>query len=393
MTSARLPTLRLLLSRVHLQLIIFAVVLATASLMLSGAMVIHNYMATNLRLAADTVAYSAEPAMVFQDNQAMTDAIGAVAGYPSVDRVELRDNAGRSLASWTRAHGDARGWLVRKLNAVVWPRPTAAVVSHSGEKIGDVLVYGNSGGILRFIAAGLVIALACIGLSVVGTRILARHLQQGVIGPLEQVARVAHEVREQRAFEKRVPASGIAEIDRLGQDFNALLAELQAWQAGMLSENAELKRRARHDELTGLGNRALFEKTVQTAIESGLSLALIHVDIDGFKAFNAVHGIESGDAALIAVAQRLRSVLRGDDAAFRIGGDEFAVLLLPAPEGAGVDAAVDWIRVAMDDAVRLPDGTQARIELAIGQARHPQDGATIGELLSKADSGMHPRNA
>ncbi|WP_309623958.1 diguanylate cyclase domain-containing protein [Novosphingobium sp.] len=393
MTPARLPTLRLLLSRVHLQLIIFAVVLATASLMLSGAMVIHNYMATNLRLAADTVAYSAEPAMVFQDNQAMTDAIGAVAGYPSVDRVELRDNAGRSLASWTRAHGDARGWLVRKLNAVVWPRPTAAVVSHSGEKIGAVLVYGNSGGILRFIAAGLVIALACIGLSVVGTRILARHLQQGVIGPLEQVARVAHEVREQRAFEKRVPASGIAEIDRLGQDFNALLAELQAWQAGMLSENAELKRRARHDELTGLGNRALFEKTVQTAIESGLSLALIHVDIDGFKAFNAVHGIESGDAALIAVAQRLRSVLRGDDAAFRIGGDEFAVLLLPAPEGAGVDAAVDWIRVAMDDAVRLPDGTQARIELAIGQARHPQDGATIGELLSKADSGMHPRNA
>ena len=393
MTPARLPTLRLLLSRVHLQLIIFAVVLATASLMLSGAMVIHNYMATNLRLAADTVAYSAEPAMVFQDNQAMTDAIGAVAGYPSVDRVELRDNAGRSLASWTRAHGDARGWLVRKLNAVVWPRPTAAVVSHSGEKIGAVLVYGNSGGILRFIAAGLVIALACIGLSVVGTRILARHLQQGVIGPLEQVARVAHEVREQRAFEKRVPASGIAEIDRLGQDFNALLAELQAWQAGMLSENAELKRRARHDELTGLGNRALFEKTVQTAIESGLSLALIHVDIDGFKAFNAVHGIESGDAALIAVAQRLRSVLRGDDAAFRIGGDEFAVLLLPAPEGAGVDAAVDWIRVAMDDAVRLPDGTQARIELAIGQARHPQDGATIGELLSKADSGMHPGNA
>ena len=392
MAASRLPTLRLLLSRVHLRLIIFAVVLATVSLMLSGAMVIHNYMATNLRLAADTVAYSAEPAMVFQDNQAMADAIGAVAGYPSVDRVELRDNAG-NLASWTRAHGEARGWLVRNLNAVVWPGPTTAEVRHSGEKIGEVRVYGNSGGILRFIAAGLVIALACIGLSVVGTRILARHLQQGVIGPLEQVARVAHEVREQRAFEKRVPASGIAEIDRLGQDFNALLAELQAWQAGMLSENAELKRRAQHDELTGLGNRALFEKAVLGAIESGLSLALIHVDIDGFKAFNAAHGTESGDAALIAVAQRLRSVLRGNDAAFRIGADEFAVLLLPAPDGAGVDTAVDWIRVAMDDAVRLPDGIEARIDLVIGHARHPQDGATIGELLSKADSGMHPGNA
>lgn len=388
MPQAHLPTLRMLLSRVHLQLIVFAVVLATASLMLSGAMVIRNYMGTNLRLAADTVAYSAEPAMVFQDRQAMDEAIAAIAGYPSVDRVELRDAAGHVLSVWNRPHSDARGWLVSHLNQLVWPRPTRAVVKHSDAPIGEVLVYGNSGGILRFIVAALLIAASCIGLSILGTRILARHLQQGVIGPLEQVARIAHEVRQQRAFEKRVPAAGIAEIDRFGQDFNALLAELQAWHTGMMSENAELKARARHDELTGLGNRSLFESTAQQAIAQGQTLALILIDIAGFKALNAGHGIESGDAALIAVAQRLHTVLRGDDAAFRIGGDEFAVLLVPAPEGSGVEAAIDWIRVAMDDAVRLPDGAEVRVALGIGQASYPQDGATIGELLTRADSAM-----
>ena len=51
-------------------------------------------------------------------------------------------------------------------------------------------------------------------------------------------------MRRDRAFEKRVPSSGIAEIDRFGQDFNALLAELQGWHAGLTSENAELARRA-----------------------------------------------------------------------------------------------------------------------------------------------------
>lgn len=380
----------MLLSRVHLQLIVFAVVLATASLMLSGAMVIRNYMGTNLRLAADTVAYSAEPAMVFQDQQAMDEAIAAIAGYPSVDRVELRDAAGHVLSVWNRPHSDARGWLVSHLNQLVWPQPTRAVVKHSEAPIGEVLVYGNSGGILRFIVAALLIAASCIGLSILGTRILARHLQQGVIGPLEQVARIAHEVRQQRAFEKRVPAAGIAEIDRFGQDFNALLAELQAWHTGMMSENAELKARARHDELTGLGNRSLFESTAQQAIASGQTLALILIDVAGFKALNASHGFESGDAALIAVAQRLNTVLRGDDAAFRIGGDEFAVLLVPAPESSGVEAAIDWIRVAMDDAVRLPDGAEVRIELGIGQASCPQDGTTIGELLTKADPAMLP---
>lgn len=390
MPASRLPTLRLLLSRVHLRLILFAVVLATASLMLSGAMVIRNYMATNLRLAADTVAYSAEPAMVFEDRQAMADAIGAIAGYPAVDRVEIYNKAGHKLAGWTRSHGDARGWAVRQLNAWVWPKPVLATVQHSGEAIGQVRVYGNSGGILRFMVAGILIALVCVGLSVLGTRILARHLQQGVVGPLEQVAMVAHQVRAERAFEKRVPAAGIAEIDRFGQDFNALLAELQAWQAGLLSETQEWKRRAEHDELTGLGNRALFERACAAAIANGRAFALIHADIDGFKQFNAEHAIESGDAALIAVAARLRSVLRGEDAGFRIGGDEFALVLMPPPAGDAMEAVFDWLRVAMDDPIRLPDGQQARIGLTLGQAHFPSDGNSIGDLLSKADSAMSP---
>lgn len=388
MPDAPLPTLRLLLSRVHLQLIVFAVVLATASLMLSGVMVIRNYVAANLRLAADTVAYSAEPAVVFQDRQAMGEALAAIGSYSSVDRVELRDPAGLLLSRWERPHGAARGWLVNRLNQMVWPQPTRAVIRHANVPIGAVLVYGNSGGILRFIAAAVLIAAACIGLSVLGTRILARHLQQGVIGPLERVARVAHDVRRQRAFNKRVPAAGIAEIDRFGQDFNALLAELQDWHDGMISENAELKARARHDQLTGLGNRALFEQEAEQAIATGRPLALILIDIAGFKALNADHGIASGDAVLIAVAKRLRMLLRGNDAAFRIGGDEFAVLLLPVPERFGIDAVIDWIRAAISDAVRLPDGTDVRVTLAIGQARYPDEGSTIGELLATAESAM-----
>lgn len=391
MPYRRLPTLRLLLSRVHLQLIVFAVVLATVSLMLSGAMVIHNYMATNLRLAADTVAYSAEPAMVFDDSQAMADSIAAIAGYPSVDKVELRDRRGVRVAGWTRSHDDARGWLITRLNSLIWARPTTADVRHTGEKIGTVLVYGNSGGILRFLVGALVIALACIGLSVLGTRILARHLQQGVIGPLEQVAQVAHAVREQRAFDKRVPSAGIAEIDRLGQDFNALLAELQTWHAGVLHENAELERQARHDQLTGLGNRASFERALQHSLCAAVPFSLIQIDIDGFKGFNADHGLESGDAALIAVAERLRTVLRDGDSAYRIGGDEFALLLPSVAARDRTEAVCDWIRVAMDDPMQLPNGEQVRLALGIGYASFPDDGTTIGGLLTKSDSAMVPR--
>lgn len=386
--QTRLPTLRRLLAKLHLRLILFAVLLATSSLMLSGALVIRSFMQNNLSLAAETVAYSAEPAVVFEDRQAMDEAIATVTRYSSVDRVELRDAKGHVLANWSRQHDNTRAWLVEPANRIIWGQPARAIISHSGGPIGEVLVYGNSGGILRFLIAALIIALSCVGLSIIGTRILARHLQQGVIGPLEQVARVAHEVRERRAFEKRVPAAGFAEIDRFGQDFNALLAELQAWQAGMQAENAALKHRVQHDELTGLGNRALLERTAGAAIAAELPFVLVHLDVVHFRQFNAAHGIECGDTALITVAERLRTILRGDDQAFRLGGDEFALLLVPPPDVGGIEAALDWIAVAMDDAFRLPDGQMVRVALSTGFARFPEDAGSIGELLRKADSAM-----
>ena len=388
-----LPTLRLLLARVHLRLILFAVVLATACMMLSGSLVIRTYVKSNLVLAADIVSYSVEPAVVFEDRQAIAEAIGAVAGYPSLDKVEVRDPAGNLLAEWSRPHGALRGWLVDSANSLIWPTPVRAPIAHSGERIGEVLVYGNSGGILRFLLVALVISLSCIALTVIATRILARHLQQGVVGPLEQVARIARDVREQRAFEKRVPAAGIAEIDRFGQDFNALLAELQGWHDGLTSENAELMRRATHDELTGLGNRAAFDRrlgdAVARATAHGEPFALIYLDVDRFKQVNDEYGHISGDVALIAVGERLRAAVRVSDAAFRLGGDEFAVLLDPVEELSHVDAVVERIRSTVSSPFRMPSGAMASSSVSIGVALFPRDGQSAEELLGHADSAMY----
>jgi diguanylate cyclase (GGDEF)-like protein len=239
------------------------------------------------------------------------------------------------------------------------------------------------------------IALSCIVLAVFATRILARRLQRDLIDPLDHVAEGAHAVRRDRAFEKRVPSSGIAEIDRFGQDFNALLAELQGWHAGLTSENAELARRATHDGLTGLGNRALFEKSLGEAIGAGVSgsdrIGVLYLDIDDFKTINDRHGHASGDAALIAVAERLRGSIRPVDRAFRLGGDEFAVLLAPSGDSAHVDGVQARIRLAMEQPFRLPSGLFATSTLSIGVAVYPDDGVSTQDLLRRADAEMYKR--
>ena len=389
----QLPSLRQLLARVHLRLILFAVTLVAASLMVSGVLVIRNYAQQNLRLLARTVAYTVEPAVVFEDRQAINEGMVSVAAIGTVNAVEVRDPAGHLLASWHNQHSAMRGLLVDTANRLIWSDPALAQVKRGDQVLAEVRVYGSSGGMLRYLAAALLIALACIGLTVFAARILARRLQRDVIDPLDHVAEVAHAVRRDRAFEKRVPASGIAEIDHFGQDFNALLAELQGWHAGLTSENAELQRRATHDALTGLGNRALFEQQLRDAVDQaqqpGASLALLYLDVDHFKQVNDLHGHESGDAALIAVGERLRGAIRAHDAAFRLGGDEFAVLLTNFQSPDHVASVVGRIRQAMESPFRMPSGLDTIATLSVGSALFPAQGSSAEELLRSADSAMY----
>ena len=386
-------TLRHLLAKVHLRLIIFAVVLAAASLMLSGVLVMRGYAQRNLTLIAHSVAYTVEPAIAFQDKQAIADGMRLVGAVPGVRAVEVVDPQGRVLAGWTNTQSTWPDWLVDGTNRLVWPQPAAARILHGDTQVGLVRLTGDSSDILRFLLAAVVIALACIGVAVLATRILDQRLRADVLEPLEYLAEVAHSVRTERAFEKRVPSSGIAEIDRFGRDFNALLAELQGWHLGLTSENAELQRRATHDGLTGLGNREQFEPALRRAVaeadRTGLPFILLFFDVDHFKAINDRHGHTSGDATLIAVGDRLRSTIRDVDAAFRLGGDEFAVLLDPLPGTALAEIVVNRIRSGMTKPIRMPSGLWVTTTLSVGTAIYPTDGKNAEELLHHADQAMY----
>lgn len=391
--ATRLPTLRELLARAHLRLILFAVLLATTSLVLSGGLVIRASAQRNLELVARTVAYTVEPAVIFEDRAAIREGAISVAASRGVERIEVRDPQGRTLAEWNNPATGPLAALSRAADRVIWPEPAIDQVHRGEDHIAEVRVYGDSQGIIRYCLVGAIIALTSLLLTVLATRILARHLQNDVVRPLEHVAEVAHAVRQDRAFERRVPASGIAEIDRFGQDFNALLAELQGWHAGLTSENRRLAWQATHDGLTGLGNRQLFESTMEEAIalaqRTDQGFAVLYFDIDRFKAINDRHGHEVGDAALVAVAERLRRAIRKEDRAFRLGGDEFAVLLAPLREQDHVEPILQRIRSEMAGPYGLASGPVRPSRLSVGIAHYPRDGESVEALLRTADEAMY----
>lgn len=391
--SGQLPTLRQILAAAHLRLILLAVALAAVSLVVSGTLVIRGYVQRNLVLTAQTINYTIEPALVFNDKEAIQTGISSIADKESVARVEVVTPDGKLIAVWNKPHGDWNSNFETITNSFFWPSPSIIEVRRSNELLATIRVHGSAEAILNYALSGLIIALACLGLTIVATRILARRLQDDVIGPLERVAEVAHSVRQERAFSRRLPAAEIDEVDRFTRDFNALLEELEGWHQGFTNENAELTHRATHDVLTNLGNRTLFDHQLQKSIassdRSGKPFAVIYLDADGFKNINDQHGHEVGDLALKEVASRLLNSIRSGDNAFRLGGDEFALIIDPLSEDRLLDVVIERIETAMGHPFFTPNQTKVQLSMSIGHAVFPDHDTSSQALLRRADAEMY----
>ena len=117
-----------------------------------------------------------------------------------------------------------------------------------------------------------------------------------------------------------------------------------AWSAS--KQAVRLRHEATHDQLTGLPNRRAFDTDVGHAIDSGAGFALVLCDMDNLKTLNDTHGHEAGDEALQLLAGALQSQLRRSDEAYRVGGDEFAVIL-PAANRLDAERVVRRLRDAV----------------------------------------------
>ena len=148
---------------------------------------------------------------------------------------------------------------------------------------------------------------------------------------------------------------------------------------------------AYHDSLTDLPNRALFLDRLQQAIlrsnRDDKGLAVMLIDLDGFKAVNDALGHHAGDVVLQEVASRLRQALRASDTVARLGGDEFAVLL-PATDLNRAELAA---RKVLHD-LQHPFATEGRpmmVSASIGIAAVPWHASSSDEVLQRADSAMY----
>lgn len=184
----------------------------------------------------------------------------------------------------------------------------------------------------------------------------------------------------------------ITEHKRAEQQLRQTAAELSRDNAELKLSEDRLRYLAYHDVLTGLGNRKYFHERLNQSLEWARSsselVALMFLDLDGFKQVNDTLGHDTGDQLLKVVAQRLTNSLRSSDIISRLGGDEFTVILPGIPQAEYAAKVAENILENLSQ-VFLLEGKNIFVTVSIGISLYPLDGDIEETLIKKADVAMY----
>lgn len=196
------------------------------------------------------------------------------------------------------------------------------------------------------------------------------------------------EINGQRRFET---ATYLPQANELGEivGFHALVFDITARK----ELEMRLKNEASHDALTGLPNRrnllAHLPQAMARCDRQNHPLALLFLDLNGFKGVNDTYGHEAGDELLKQSAVRMQNALRKSDSVFRLAGDEFVILLETLSDEGDIAAVIRKIDQAIEHPFEL-SGTSVRISVSTGVSIYqPRSGVDAAALLATADSAMY----
>jgi len=199
-----------------------------------------------------------------------------------------------------------------------------------------------------------------------------------------------------QAYQSQIKAKlltqAIMQIENSKKNLQSLNDTLANEIAARKQVEEKIRYMAGHDNLTGLPNRTLFKDRLETAqntaIRNKKKLAIMFIDLDGFKAVNDTFGHKAGDLLLQEIAQRLEAAVRKADTVARVGGDEFIVLLNGIECSCDAELVAKKILLSLGQPICLTDNT-AKVGASIGISIFPDHGDNTEKLITYADDAMY----
>lgn len=221
--------------------------------------------------------------------------------------------------------------------------------------------------------------------------LLAAVVGRAVSRPINSMSNVVKRFADGQRVDG-LPVDRDDELGVLARSFQHMQSQINTQMDELHQRRKDLEHLARHDSLTGLPNRMLFDEHMTQALSNSrrgiTQLALLFVDIDRFKPVNDMLGHAIGDLLLQEIASRIRAAVRGSDIPARIGGDEFVVLLPNIQQREDALTVAEKIRVSIMKPFVI-DGHLLAVSASIGIAIFPDHGTDLVALSKHADKAMY----
>ena len=378
-----------------------------------------------LKSLVQIVSASSVAAVMFDDNQSAEETLGILSNLPNIKSAAIYTGLGENLASYGEYSEDT---LIEVMPyQVLFTSGYIEIynpVELDGQRLGTVYVRSDLGKFkerLNWYLGVVTIVLMC---ALIVAFLLSRRLQKGIADPIVQLANTARRVSTEKDYSVRASREGEYEIGDLIDGFNEMLGEIQlrdnelaqhrsslerivAQRTGELEQSnlqleneknkaeqaaARLAHQAFHDALTGLPNRTLLTDRMSVAMSHAKreneKLALLFLDLDGFKLINDSLGHEVGDQLLVWIAELLQRCVRKQDTVARLGGDEFMVLLSGIEHNRDAGAVAQKILETLHQPLNCC-GHDLHVSASIGISIYPDDASDSVDLMRCADASMY----
>lgn len=334
-------------------------------------------------------------ALVLLDGKKVHQNLSALGRHKYIDLACLYDGSSQIFVAHTFPYTSAQGRTVAALCPNAFPDKTywftlthlhvVEPVLRGGETVGTLYVRTSLRGFSERFKAFILFSVFCV-VAVGGVvYFLILRLQALLSKPIQDLSDVAARVSLEHDYSRRADFEGEDEVGNLVRSFNLMMDTIE-------SAQSELERLAFRDTLTGLYNRRHYMSALSDSIaecrQHQLQHAVLLIDLDGFKAVNDNYGHEVGDAVLIAVGERLQSVLTPGDLLARLGGDEFTIMLSQVQDVWQVGSLAQRIISLIEEPIHTEQGPYCYVSASVGIAMCPDDGTDASTLLKRADESM-----
>lgn len=356
---------------------------------------------------AKVLSENASASLMFGDKRSAQELLQSLRHSPDVHGATLYLQNGQEFAHYAIAGHSIptpQGSLRKQASYGLGHFYLVNPVVYNGESIGTLYLMGGMESLYAHMAWQALITLVAALLAIFVANMLLRRLNQSVLQPINGLSSLMGQISEESDYSARAAPSNIAELNALADGFNDMLGQIQQRDAERREAANKTHKLAYFDSLTGLPNRLSFleglDREVRIAEREGTRLAILFMDLDGFKGVNDTMGHNTGDLILQWVSDRLQKGIRPYDmlsrtntdktevGLARLGGDEFTALIpkIAKPEDALLVA--HRIRDLMHRPFVL-EGREVVLTASIGIAVYPDDGEDASSLLKHADTAMY----